>query len=55
MYSKELFGYTKNNEPVSIFTLSNDFMTVKVLDLGCAIQSICLKDKNGNVKDIVLG
>ena len=30
-------------------------MTVKVLDLGCAIQSICLKDKNGNVKDVVLG
>ena len=57
MYSinKELFGYTKNNEPVSRFTLSDDFITVKVLDLGCAVQSICLKDKNGNIKDVVLG
>ena len=55
MCKKELFGYTQNNESVSSFTLTDGFITVKVLDLGCTIQSICMKDKNGNIEDVVLG
>lgn len=54
MHKKELFGYTKDNEPVSIFTLSNDFLTVKLLDIGCAVQSLYVNTKDG-LKDVVLG
>lgn len=57
MYSinKEIFGYTKDNKQVSCFTLDDGFIKVKILDLGCTVQSICIKDKNGNEKDVVLG
>lgn len=44
-----------NGKQVDVFTLKNEFLTVKILSLGAIINGIELKDKNGKVKDVVLG
>ena len=50
------FGYTQEGKEVRAFTLSNENgMNVRILDLGCAIQSITLPDKSGDIIDVVLG
>lgn len=53
--TKEHFGFTKDNKEVSRFTLTDGVITAKILDFGCAVQSILVRDKNGEVKDVVLG
>lgn len=50
------FGRTKSGEEVLAFCLQNkkgEF--VRILNRGGIIQSFCVKDKNGGLKDIVLG
>ena len=54
--AKELLGYTKYNEPVSIYCLKNSSGSyVEVLDYGCSIRSICIPDKTGVLQDVCLG
>ena len=54
--TKEFFGYTKDNQEVSLYTLKNSTGAyVEVLDYGCRIRSICVPDKNGNLQDVCLG
>ena len=53
--SKE-FGYTKDGQKVTAFTLSNkNKMTVTILDYGCTIQSITLPNNSEKIIDVVLG
>ena len=42
-------------EEIKIYTLENEFLKVELLNLGAIIKKIELKDKNGNIKNIVLG
>ena len=42
-------------EEIKIYTLENKFLKVELLNLGAIIRKIELKDKNGNIKNVVLG
>ena len=42
-------------EEIKIYTLENKFLKVKLLNLGAIIKKIEFKDKNGDVKNVVLG
>ena len=41
-------------EEIKIYTLENKFLKVELLNLGAIIKKIELKDKNGNIKNVVL-
>lgn len=49
------FGHTKQGEAVQAFTLSEPSVSVTVISLGAAIQSLLAADKNGEMADVVLG
>ena len=50
------FGTTKEGKQVTAFEMANENgMSVRILDLGCIIQSITLPDAHGNILDVVLG
>ena len=42
-------------EEIKIYTLENKFLKVELLNLGAIIKKIELKDKNGDIKNVVLG
>ena len=42
-------------EKIKVFTLENKFLKVELLNLGAIIKKIELRDKNGDIKNIVLG
>ena len=42
-------------EEIKVYRLENKFLKVEFLNLGAIIKKIELKDKNGNIKNIVLG
>ena len=42
-------------EEIKVYTLENEFLKVEFLNLGAIIKKIELKDKNGNIKNVVLG
>ena len=42
-------------EEIKIYTLENKFLKVELLNLGAIIKKIELRDKNGDMKNIVLG
>ena len=42
-------------EKIKVFTLENKFLKVELLNLGAIIKKIELKNKNGDMKNIVLG
>ena len=53
--SKE-FGKTKDGRTVTAFELSNqNKMSVRILNLGGIIQSVCVPDRDGNIIDVALG
>lgn len=49
------FGLTKQGEAVQAFTLAEPQISVTVIELGAAIQSLLVADKNGAMADVVLG
>ena len=50
------FGVTKKNEASHIYELKNaNGVTLRVTDYGATIVSILAKDKDGVLKDVVLG
>ena len=54
--SKRLFGTTKKGEEVYAFTLKNSKgMTAEVINYGAILTKLCVPDKAGVVKDVVLG
>ena len=50
------FGITQTGEACTLYTITNaSGNSVSVMDYGAAIQSILLKDKNGETVDVALG
>lgn len=54
--TKKPFGTLATGEEVSVYTMSNkNGMQVSCLDYGAIVKNIMVPDKNGVVKDVVLG
>lgn len=49
------FGVTSKGQSVSLFTLTNNTVTVKISTFGATIVSIQVPDKNKKISDVVLG
>lgn len=50
------FGSTSNYESTKLYTLtSEDGASISVTDFGAALVSVYVPDKNGNLRDVVLG
>lgn len=53
---QELFGYTKDGQAVSQYTMTNGHgMTVQIISYAAAIRSIQVPDRTGRPVDVVLG
>lgn len=53
---KKEFGMTKNGEMAYLYTIKNDNnMEIAVTDFGAALVSVLVPDKNGSIRDVVLG
>ncbi len=53
---KKDFGKTKDGKVCSLYTLTNkNGMSVSLTDFGATIVSVIVPDKDGNMKDVVLG
>ena len=53
---KTEFGKSQNGESVYLYTVTNGNGTImKVTNYGAILQSVIVKDKNGNMTDVVLG
>lgn len=55
MITKQPFGNLLNGTPVTKFILDNGVIQAHILNYGGIIQSLFVKDKNGNMRDVVLG
>lgn len=55
MITKESFGRLTSGEEVTKYIMDNGVIRAHILDYGCIIQSLLVKDKNGNFTDVVLG
>lgn len=54
--TRELWGKTACGKDINIYTLTNaKGAFVKLSDIGAAIVSVVVPDKNGNMADVVLG
>lgn len=50
------YGYTQDGRKVKQFRLENSSgMSVSVIEYGCTVTNIRVKDKNGDLRDVVLG
>ncbi|HEY4009676.1 MAG TPA: aldose epimerase family protein [Acidobacteriaceae bacterium] len=49
------WGTTATGQPVSIYTLTNPDLTVKITNFGARIVSVEAPDRNGKKADVVLG
>lgn len=53
---KEKFGTLKTGEEIYLYTLKNSSgMEAKIINFGAALVSLLVPDKDGKVKDVVLG
>lgn len=54
--TQTLFGFLADATPVSLFTLSNsEGIVAKIIDLGGIITELHVPDRNGALRDVVLG
>ena len=54
--STQPFGTLSDGRTVTKYTLVNDSgMQVGIIDYGCAVQSIIVPDKDGDLRDVALG
>lgn len=53
--TSKLFGTTPNGEDVFLYTVENKDIKAEIINLGCIIKSLVVKDKNSNPVDVVLG
>lgn len=51
----EKFGVTKNQEDVLNYIITTQNMKLEVLNYGCIIKSLYTQNKNGTLKNVVLG
>lgn len=53
---KSMFGTTTAGEKVTAYRMENaSGASVTILDYGATVHSICVPDKNGDMRDVVLG
>lgn len=52
---KEYFGNLQDGREVSLYTIRTNRLTAKVSDLGALLVSLTTPDRDGVMKDIVLG
>lgn len=53
---RELFGYSSRNEAVYSYTVVNDNgTTMRLIEIGAALQSLKVADREGRFEDVVLG
>lgn len=53
---KEVFGESEKSGTVHRFILKNSKgASVEILEFGCRIRSICVPDRQGNLRDVVFG
>lgn len=58
MINSKVFGEIKvgdHSEPIYVYCLKNDRISVEVLTYGATISAIRIPDRHGNISDIVLG
>ncbi len=54
--TKQPFGVTKDGEAAYLYRLENSFGSyVTITSYGCRIVSICVPDRDGNLRDVCLG
>ncbi|MGN0242861.1 MAG: aldose epimerase family protein [Lachnospiraceae bacterium] len=54
--TKKPFGTTSNGEPATLYTMTNATgASVTVTDFGGSIVSVLVPDRDGNLRDVVLG
>lgn len=53
--SRYFFGCTAAGEQTELITLDNGRISCRILTYGAILQSLKVPDRNGNMKDIVLG
>ena len=52
----KLFDKLPDGTPVTSYTLSNSTgVSAKIIDFGCTFVNLWVKDKNGEVADVVCG
>lgn len=53
---KTNFGMTKDNQPISLYTIENaSGASVTLSDYGCRIIKIMVPNKEGKLTDVILG
>ena len=53
---KEVFGHDSHGEKVYSYTVTNEHGTrMRVIEIGAALQSLEVADRDGNFADVVLG
>ena len=53
---REVFGHDSKGENIYSYTITNESgMTIRVIELGAALQSVETADRNGKYADVVLG
>ncbi len=56
MIKKELFGKLPDGREVYAYTLSNDtIVSARIIDFGGTVVNLWVKDKNGDVADVICG
>lgn len=56
MIKRELFDTMPCGSEVYAYTLSNDsIVSARIIDFGCTVVNLWVKDKNGDVADVVCG
>ena len=54
--TKNEFGMTKDNQPISLYTIENaSGASVTLSDYGCRIIKIMVPNKEGKLTDVILG
>ncbi|MGN0169943.1 MAG: aldose epimerase family protein [Lachnospiraceae bacterium] len=55
MTKKEFWGIAGENQEVFYYTLKNEYMEVGITNYGATLVAIRVPDKNGKVRDVLLG
>ena len=53
---KKEFGTTTEGKPITLYSIENkNGIVANIMDFGAILVGLCVPDKKGNIKDIVLG
>lgn len=55
MIEKNSFGLTAGGEPVTEYVIKNESIELHCINLGCIVNKLIVADKDGVLRDVVLG